>query len=247
MSSLVRHFGDTTDSRKPCGICDFCAPESCVAQRFRAANATEQAVAREVLDALRGDSRSLGKLHADLCAKNGLDRDAFEELMGAMARSGLVRLVDSVFEKDGKSIPFRKASLTHDADHVDEDSSLELSIRTTALATERKRGRKKRSAVAKKAPKKRVRAPLSRPATDRDAAEAAALNSRTETMLREWRRAQAQKLGVPAFRIMSDRVLMAIAQNQPGSAAQLLAIPGIGIATVEKYGAQLYRILNQSR
>ena len=37
MSSLVRHFGDTADSRKPCGICDFCAPESCVAQKFRAA------------------------------------------------------------------------------------------------------------------------------------------------------------------------------------------------------------------
>ena len=38
MSSLVRHFGDTADSRKPCGICDFCAPESCVAQQFREAN-----------------------------------------------------------------------------------------------------------------------------------------------------------------------------------------------------------------
>ena len=66
-------------------------------------------------------------------------------------------------------------------------------------------------------------------------------------MLKEWRRVQAQKLGVPAFRIMSDRVLLAIAQNQPRSAAELLAIPGIGIATVEKYGAQLYQILNQSR
>ena len=34
--------------------------------------------------------------------------------MGAMARAGLVRLVDSVFEKDGKQIPFRMASLTGD-------------------------------------------------------------------------------------------------------------------------------------
>src|ERR1019366_4590587 len=37
MSSVVRHFGDTGDSAKACGICDFCAPEQCVAQRFRAA------------------------------------------------------------------------------------------------------------------------------------------------------------------------------------------------------------------
>ena len=86
-------------------------------------------MAREVLDALRGDGRSVGKLHTELCSKNGMDRDAFEELMGAMARAGLVRLVDAVFEKDGKQIPFRKASLTRDAEYVDEDTPLELSIR----------------------------------------------------------------------------------------------------------------------
>jgi len=40
MMSLVRHFGDTSDSATSCGNCDFCAPAKCVAQRFR--NATEQ-------------------------------------------------------------------------------------------------------------------------------------------------------------------------------------------------------------
>ena len=45
--------------------------------------------------------------------------------MGAMARAGLIRLLDSVFEKDGKSIPFRKASLTRDAESVDEEASLD--------------------------------------------------------------------------------------------------------------------------
>lgn len=245
MSSLVRHFGDSTDSRKPCGICDFCAPESCVAQRFRAASETERTVARDVLDSLRGGGRSVGKLHTELCSKNGLDRDAFEELMGAMARCGLVRLVDSVFEKDGKQIPFRKASLTRDAEYVDEDTPFELSIRETALVTEKKGRRKKVSAVAKNAPGKRVGKPLSSSVTGTEAP--ARPDWKAEPMLKEWRRVQAKKLGVPAFRIMSDRVLMAIARNQPMSAAELLAIPGIGIATVEKYGAQLYRILNQVR
>jgi len=28
MAALVRHFGDLADSRKACGICDFCAPPS---------------------------------------------------------------------------------------------------------------------------------------------------------------------------------------------------------------------------
>jgi superfamily II DNA helicase RecQ len=241
MSSLVAHFGDRTDSQKPCGICDFCTPENCVAQRFRSASATEQAVARQALDALRGGSRSLGKLHTELCSKNGLDRDGFEELMGAMARLGLVRLVDSVFEKDGKSIPFRKASLTRDAEHrgagqVDEATLLDLSIRDAAPLTKNKSRRRKSPALAKKVSEKRA------PKKTIPAAAPAA-----EPLLKEWRRAQAQKLGVPAFRIMSDRVLLAIAERHPKSAAELLAIPGIGIATVEKYGAQIYRILNQVR
>jgi DNA topoisomerase-3 len=244
MSSLVRHFGDTADSQKSCGICDFCAPENCMAQRFRAANETEQTVARAVLDSLRGGGRSVGKLHTELCSKNGLDRDAFEELMGAMARSGLVRLVDSVFEKDGKQIPFRKASRTRDAEYVNEDAPLQLSIRESAVVTEKK-GRRKTAAVKRAPKRRRDSAPLSRSAT---AVEALARpDSKVEPMLKEWRRAQAKKLGVPAFRIMSDRVLMAIAQNQPRSAAELLAIPGIGIKAVEKYGAQLYGILNEAR
>lgn len=66
-------------------------------------------------------------------------------------------------------------------------------------------------------------------------------------MLKEWRRAVAKKQSVPAFRIMSDKVLFAIAENHPRTAAELLAIPGIGIKAVEKYGAQIYRILNEAR
>ena len=231
MSSLVRHFGDTADSQKPCGICDFCAPDKCVAQRFRPANEMEETLARQVIDALRGSGRSLGKLHSELCAENGLDRDSFEELMSAMARAGLVRLVDAVFEKDGKQIPFRKASLGRDADTVDDEGPLGLSIRGTAVVSGAKKTRKKKAVAAakKKAPK---RVPDQSPVV---------------AMLKEWRRAQAKKQGVPTFRVMSDRVLMAIAEDQPGTLAELLAIPGIGLKTVEKYGAQIYKILNQAR
>jgi superfamily II DNA helicase RecQ len=45
---------------------------------------------------------------------------------------------------------------------------------------------------------------------------------------------------------MTDKVLGAIARNRPRTAAELLAIPGIGIGAVEKYGAQIYRILNET-
>ena len=43
MATLVRHFGDLADGQKPCGICDFCAPGQCAAQRFRTATEAEHA------------------------------------------------------------------------------------------------------------------------------------------------------------------------------------------------------------
>ncbi len=244
MSSLVRHFGDTTDGQKACGVCDFCAPEKCVAQRFRAATDEEEALARAVLESITMTGRSLGQLHSQLCSRNGMDRDSFEELMGAMARAGLVRLMDTAFEKDGKTIPFRKASLTREGEEVDEDTPLELSIRaageTPPPATKSRRKAKVKKAPAKRAASKRA------PARKTEEVESP-VDSQAAVLMKEWRRAQAKKLGVPSFRIMSDRVLMAIAEDQPTTLAELLAIPGIGLKTVEKYGAQIYRIVNQAR
>jgi len=245
MSSLVRHFGDTADSQKPCGICDFCAPESCVAQRFRVANEMERALAREVLDSITMTGRSIGQLHTQLCSKNGMDRDSFEELMSAMARAGLVRLVESVFEKDGKQIPFRKASLTRDGGDVDEDTPIELSIRGMATVAGASKGRRKKASAPLK--KKARRKPSRRAPDNIEIRSEEPADTKAAALLKEWRRAQAKKLGVPSFRVMSDRVLLAIADDQPGTLAELLAIPGIGLKTVEKYGAQIYRILNQAK
>jgi superfamily II DNA helicase RecQ len=67
MMSLVRHFGDSSDSAASCGACDFCAPAKCVAQRFRTATDVERAVLYRALTAMKLiRSRSTGKLYADL-------------------------------------------------------------------------------------------------------------------------------------------------------------------------------------
>jgi DNA topoisomerase III len=234
MSSLVRHFGDTADSQKPCGICDFCGPESCVAQQFRDATQRERTLAHDVLKALRMNRKSVGKLHTELCGTNGLDRDGFEELVGAMARDGLVQLLDSVFEKDGKQIPFRYASLTGEGERVDEGSPFEMRIRETAGQSERPTGRKKR---------KKTLEGKARRGEDGEIRKSSGMAAK----LKAWRRAVAVKQSVPAFRIMSDRVLLAIAEREPKTAAELLAIPGIGIKLVEKYAAQIYRLLDEPR
>ena len=112
MSSLVRHFGDIADGKKACGICDFCAPGESVAQAFRSPTSEERSVFEAALKCLRsGATKSTGKLHAELFPRAEVGRDTFEQVLGAMAREGLVKFADAVFEKDGKQIPYRTVSL----------------------------------------------------------------------------------------------------------------------------------------
>jgi superfamily II DNA helicase RecQ len=246
----VRHFGDLADGQNACGICDFCAPSECVGQTFRPATEGENAAALRVVEALRSSgSRSTGKLHSELEPEGGMTRDEFEEVLGALARAGLIRLADAVFEKEGRSIPYRKANLTQAAEDLDEAATLELLIkeRVAAAVVPRKRKTKKKAAASKR---QRARKPATtdRPEpAPRAARPETAPDARIEDALRRWRLAEAKRRGVPAFRIFSDQALKAVAEKRPGTTAQLLAIPGIGISTVEKYGAQIYRILHESR
>ena len=43
-----------------------------------------------------------------------MSRDTFEEVLAGLAREGLLHITDAVFEKDGKTIPFRRAALSRD-------------------------------------------------------------------------------------------------------------------------------------
>ena len=71
-------------------------------------------------------------------------------------------------------------------------------------------------------------------------------DNRVEEALRAWRLTEARRSGVPAFRILTDKTLRAIAETRPETAAELLAIPGIGISAIEKYGRHIYRILKEA-
>jgi hypothetical protein len=121
MAALVLHFGDLADGQKPCGICDFCAPHECAAQRFRAATKAEHAALLKLVVALRsGAPKSTGKLYGELYPDARMSRDEFEEVLGAMARAGIVRLLDEIFEQNGRAIPYRKVGLIRAGYPVDE-------------------------------------------------------------------------------------------------------------------------------
>jgi len=229
MAGLVRHFGDFAGARQPCGICDFCAPSQCAGQRFRASTAEEHRSAVAVMTALRkGGSKTTGRLYTELQPDGAMTRDDFEEVLGAMARIGLVRLTNEIFEKDGKSIPYRKVGLLDDR----EEFVILIKAAVTAPPPSRKRKTKKKERARRKRGQSK---PQSVPA---------APDEKLETTLRNWRFEEAKRRKVPAFCIFNDQTLRALAAKRPETAAELLAIPGIGLSIVEKYGAQLYRLLH---
>jgi DNA helicase-2/ATP-dependent DNA helicase PcrA len=70
--------------------------------------------------------------------------------------------------------------------------------------------------------------------------ERAALPQTPEVQaLREWRLARARADEVPAFVVFSDRTLAELAARTPQTLAELAAVPGIGPAKLERYGAEL--------
>ena len=229
MASLVRYFGDRSDTQNWCGLCDFCKPEECVAQQFREATDAENEAAVKVLTALQGlNGRSTGKLHSELCGKGELDRDGFEELLAAMSRAGYVAMAEAVFEKDGKQIPYRTARLTRDGEDADREQPLELRLRRREV--ERRASRQRTAVVSKQA----------RPPKKPDAADEPLTQA-----LREWRSSEAKSRKQPAFCICSDKVLRTIVEDAPLANEDLLAISGIGPAFVKKYGAEVLALVKR--
>jgi len=246
MASVVRHFGDLADGETPCGICDHCAPASCHAQRFRAASKGEHAALVRVIDELRaGGSKSTGRLFEALFPGHEMSRDRFEDLLGAMARAGVVRLADATFEKNGRQIPYHTVSLTRAGQRVDERTPLELVMKDREpLTTSGPRKRKPRgptrgeAGLGLGAPVATPRAPKVERESDAEADHQAA------EALRAWRLAEARRLGVPAFRVFTDRALDALVRLRPHNTTEMLAVPGVGLRTAEKYGEQIRRVLS---
>jgi len=248
MRALVRHFGDLADAKRTCGQCDFCAPKQCIAQRFRPITQAERRVVHEVIDALRGANfETVGRLHQDLSQSESISRDRLEGIVGAMAAAGLVQIEDASFEKEGRTIPYRKVTLTREGSSVNERTPLDLLLATNRADEWQpaKRGRKKSPksklppalTLSVDEPARKRKSPPHRPPRGPEtfSPQEAAL----EEKLRAWRLAEARKLGLAAFHVFSNQTLRAIVQARPATLDELLAVGGIGPVTARKYGTAL--------
>jgi ATP-dependent DNA helicase RecQ len=236
MAALVRHFGDEEDAGRGCGKCDVCDPAGAELRQFRRATPAERELVQRIVEELRPvDYRAAGTLQRSLEAT--LSRDEFEALLNAMLRAGLAQIEDAEFEKDGETITFRKVRLTEAGLEVRRTTPLSLLISdgivgvpsSSGGASPRNSSNKQKGARAKKTVKVGVSAEVGMSAADE------ALAAR----LREWRTAEAKRLQVPAFVVMHDRTLEAVAIARPANPKQLLDVDGMGPAKVEKFGAAI--------
>ena len=61
--------------------------------------------------------------------------------------------------------------------------------------------------------------------------------------LRAWRLARAQSASLPAYVVFTDATLTALAETRPGDARALAAVPGVGPAKLDRYGAEVLALL----
>ena len=153
MRTLVRHFGDQEDDGAPCGQCDACAPDACVARRFREPSAREQTALSTILKALaRSDGgMATGRLHREHFDEKTLDRKSFEHLLGALVRAGLVAIEEAEFERDGEWISFQRAVLTDEGREARTTSLGDLAVHDAVAAAAASGRKKPRSDAARRA------------------------------------------------------------------------------------------------
>jgi RecQ family ATP-dependent DNA helicase len=280
MAALVRHFGDVEDANRLCGHCDVCDPEGAVLRQFRRASGHERAGVQEVIEILRGAAYKTPKgLRSELSWAEAMDRNDFEDLLGAMLRAGLIFIEEAEFEKDGKVIPFRKISLTNAGLATRAATPLALlfsdglveefaSRRPNAPTKKKKRTEPRkgqtRPGSAASQPAKimaphepaahsgalRVASPTpsavppDRGADRREEQRPAptALTGRSAdlaTRLKDWRSAEAKRLGVASFAVLHDKTLNAIAARCPANPHELIAIEGMGPGKIGRFGAAI--------
>ncbi len=236
MLRLVRHFGDQEDHGGPCGCCDICRPKESLSRRTRSASDEEARHMTLLLKELaQASDQAKGKLYRD-AFEGRITRREYETLVEALFRAGLIGIDQDRFTKEGRTIEFQRLSLTPEGYRTLREGKLRDAVDLTETRSRSKKTRRSRTSARKgeTAPKKRspsgARAPT--PAPDPDLVSA----------LKAWRLELARKRNIPAFRILTDRVLFGIAAERPKDEDALLAISGVGETILKRYGKRILKI-----
>jgi len=229
MLHLVKHFGDEIDSGRACGICDICAPEKA---ELREPTEQDLILLGAIVKVVRErEGQSITRMQREGTPK--VERKTLEAYLSAMAKAGIVAFEEREFEADGKSISYRTARVLDFGDGELDLTNVRLPLLSTVPTKSGKKSVRKRKFGAGSSAAVR-----SGSGADGSPDVVAALKA--------WRLLQARLKTVPAFTILSDKVLHTIADARPADMASLAAIHGMGPKLIAKHGADILRVLNVS-
>ena len=241
MLHLMRHFGDREARGGACGMCDFCRPDDCQVLTFTEPRADECRAMVRILEALtERDDQATGRLHRGIFGES-LARDDFENLIGALARAGLVEVRDDAFERDGRVIRFRRVRTTDRGRRTDAVEAVRVPVGPELTVPHAKPPRRRRRSKKQEVEDKPFHQTVVELAT-----AVPETSPELVATLREWRLAEARRRRVPAFRILSNRSLTAIAETRPRDEAGLLRVNGMGPKRIERFGETILEIVRRS-
>jgi RecQ family ATP-dependent DNA helicase len=224
MQALVRYFGDHDDAKTSCGKCDHCAPDQSIVRQTHPPDPQERRLLVRLLAAVPRRAMGVAKLHREEFGEV-LDRKLFDRLLAALERAGLVDIGEDAFDNAaGQTIRYATVKLMPHAIMSGESWLDDVQVE----AAQKDIGGLARGRTAK--PVRRVK--------DVDVATAEA-DPDVVDRLKAWRLGRARAEGVPAFVVMKDATLLAIAAALPQNLAQLREMPGIGPHKAEKFGPDL--------
>jgi ATP-dependent DNA helicase RecQ len=221
---LLDYFGERTG---PCGNCDTCLtpPElwdgTVAAQKFLSGviRTGQRFGAGHIIDLLVGKpTQRMSELGHDQLPTFGVGAD-----LDATAWRGVARQLVAQGLLNADAQAYGALRVTDAAEPVLRGQARLDLRRTTTKPTSRPARRRSGSAASGAAPLDALAGP------DADLFE----------LLRAERRSIAEDQGVPAYVVFHDATLREIATRRPGTAQELLAVPGIGAAKAERYGARI--------
>jgi DNA topoisomerase-3 len=238
MLGLLAHFGDPDARGAGCGICDICSPQSSQSKTVRHWTAQEIGIMKKLVVQLARDSKpvSTGKLYRDYAQSLDLPRRDYEDLLHVLTEAGFLTLESASFIKDGETIEYKTVALTQPADRI-----VWAELKRTTVRLDRSAGGR---ATSSSSPKRRQGA---RTRTSREESpHADSIDHALLETLKVWRKSESKKRKVPAYRILSDRSLEALAAQKPCDRIRLLEVHGIGEAKLELYGDSLLHLITRS-
>jgi DNA topoisomerase III len=234
MLALVRHFGDQEDSGELCGLCDLCAPARALCTVPVALAKADLQAMQTILSQLRDrDSQAIGKLFRD-SFEGVVERKQFQALLSHLERAGWLELSTDEFQKDGQVIRFQRATLTLAGHRATMEDLQGLRVAQSLAPKARKRSRDSGSATSTAGAG--TRRPELPPADDK-----------LVRCLKDWRRAIALDKQAPAYTVMTDRALYAIAIERPSNLDELSTVHGVGKTFLAKYGPTVLVLIRDNQ